>query len=222
MARTVISCIVITCILSVTQWDAGTLLYGKPPHKQQKTLLQSIGQTQIRVDEEDLPKSFYKFSLNKFIDTYKKGVPEKLYLQLDKPYYCAGETIWFKGYLLNAVTLSYPRPTRFIYVELVDKRDSVRRRIKVIENWNGFHNNLNLPRNLPSGHYLLRGYTQWMQNEDEAFFFKKVIPDRQSGSTRHCGYSFGRLVSRENTLQHRTPNRYNRPATNNGTYLVNG
>ncbi|WP_278602700.1 hypothetical protein [Alistipes indistinctus] len=176
MARTVISCIVITCILSVTQWDAGTLLYGKPPHKQQKTLLQSIGQTQIRVDEEDLPKSFYKFSLNKFIDTYKKGVPEKLYLQLDKPYYCAGETIWFKGYLLNAVTLSYPRPTRFIYVELVDKRDSVRRRIKVIENWNGFHNNLNLPRNLPSGHYLLRGYTQWMQNEDEAFFFKKVIP----------------------------------------------
>ncbi len=127
MARTVISCIVITCILSVTQWDAGTLLYGKPPHKQQKTLLQSIGQTQIRVDEEDLPKSFYKFSLNKFIDTYKKGVPEKLYLQLDKPYYCAGETIWFKGYLLNAVTLSYPRPTRFIYVELVDKRDSVRR-----------------------------------------------------------------------------------------------
>ena len=123
-----------TCILSVTQWDAGTLLYGKPPHKQQKTLLQSIGQTQIRVDEEDLPKSFYKFSLNKFIDTYKKGVPEKLYLQLDKPYYCAGETVWFKGYLLNAVTLSYPRPTRFIYVELVDKRDSVLRRIKVIEN----------------------------------------------------------------------------------------
>lgn len=176
MARTVISCIVTTCILSVTQWDAGTLLYGKPPHKQQKTLLQSIGQTQIRVDEEDLPKSFYKFSLNKFIDTYKKGVPEKLYLQLDKPYYCAGETVWFKGYLLNAVTLSYPRPTRFIYVELVDKRDSVLRRIKVIENWNGFHNNLNLPRNLPSGHYLLRGYTQWMQNEDEAFFFKKVIP----------------------------------------------
>lgn len=165
-----------TCILSVTQWDAGTFLYGKPPHKQQKTLLQSIGQTQIRVDEEDLPKSFYKFSLNKFIDTYKKGVPEKLYLQLDKPYYCAGETVWFKGYLLNAVTLSYPRPTRFIYVELVDKRDSVLRRIKVIENWNGFHNNLNLPRNLPSGHYLLRGYTQWMQNEDEAFFFKKVIP----------------------------------------------
>lgn len=162
-----------TCILSVTQWDAGTLLYGKPPHKQQKTLLQSIGQTQIRVDEEDLPKSFYKFSLNKFIDTYKKGVPEKLYLQLDKPYYCAGETVWFKGYLLNAVTLSYPRPTRFIYVELVDKQDSVLRRIKVIENWNGFHNNLNLPRNLPSGHYLLRGYTQWMQNEDEAFFFKK-------------------------------------------------
>ena len=165
-----------TCILSVTQWDAGTLLYGKPPHKQQKTLLQSIGQTQIRVDEEDLPKSFYKFSLNKFIDTYKKGVPEKLYLQLDKPYYCAGETVWFKGYLLNAVTLSYPRPTRFIYVELVDKQDSVLRRIKVIENWNGFHNTLNLPRNLPSGHYLLRGYTQWMQNEDEAFFFKKVIP----------------------------------------------
>lgn len=72
MARTVISCIVMTCILSVTQWDAGTLLYGKPPHKQQKILLQSIGQTQIRVDEEDLPKSFYKFSLNKFIDTYKR------------------------------------------------------------------------------------------------------------------------------------------------------
>lgn len=29
---------------------------------------------------------------------------EKLYLHLDKPFYGAGEKIWFKGYLVNAIT----------------------------------------------------------------------------------------------------------------------
>ncbi|RZK33933.1 MAG: hypothetical protein EOO61_14445, partial [Hymenobacter sp.] len=32
---------------------------------------------------------------------YSKA-PEKLYLQLDKPYYALGDTIWFKAYLLQA------------------------------------------------------------------------------------------------------------------------
>lgn len=47
--------------------------------------------------------------------------PEKLYLHLDKPYYGAGERIWFSGYLLDAVTHTDECLSNFIYVELCDR-----------------------------------------------------------------------------------------------------
>jgi|GEM_PF-3502841 len=49
-----------------------------------------------------------------------KNIPqEKVYLHTDKPYYSAGEDIWFKTYLVNATThLPYTK-SRFVYVELI-------------------------------------------------------------------------------------------------------
>ena len=42
--------------------------------------------------------------LTNYFQELGKTPQEKLYLHLDKSYYGAGETIWFKGYLLNATT----------------------------------------------------------------------------------------------------------------------
>ena len=42
--------------------------------------------------------------LTSYFDIISRIPQEKLYLQLDKPYYGAGESIWFKGYLVNAIT----------------------------------------------------------------------------------------------------------------------
>ena len=39
-----------------------------------------------------------------YFNLLEKIPQEKLYLHLDKPFYGAGEKIWFKGYLVNSVT----------------------------------------------------------------------------------------------------------------------
>ena len=39
-----------------------------------------------------------------YFNLLEKVPQEKLYLHLDKPFYGAGEKIWFKGYLVNSVT----------------------------------------------------------------------------------------------------------------------
>ena len=106
---------------------------------------------------------------------YEKGIAEKLYLQLDKPYYSAGENIWFKGYLVNAVTLAPMRQSRYIYVELIDRNNTVQQRVKIRADEHGFHNCLKLPPETPRGQYTLRAYTQWMRNSGEAFFYNRIL-----------------------------------------------
>ena len=49
---------------------------------------------------------------------------EKLYLHLDKPFYGAGEKIWFKGYLVNAITHQDNAQSNFIITELINRSDS--------------------------------------------------------------------------------------------------
>ena len=118
---------------------------------------------------------------------YEKGIAEKLYLQLDKPYYSAGENIWFKGYLVNAVTLAPMRQSRYIYVELIDRNNTVQQRIKIRADEHGFHNCLKLPHETPRGQYTLRAYTQWMRNSGEAFFYNRIltIGNTRDTSTRY-------------------------------------
>jgi len=112
---------------------------------------------------------------------------EKLYLQTDKPYYSAGEELWFKGYLVNATTLQPNSSSRFIYVELIDKLDSVFYRVKIQKDSLGFAGHMKLKPDVPSGHYTLRAYTYWMQNLPQDFFYYKdilignEIDDRLSG-----------------------------------------
>lgn len=63
-----------------------------------------------------------------------KNVPqEKLYLHLDKPYYGAGEKLWFKGYLVNAVTHQDNTQSNFIITELINRSDSIVERKRFAE-----------------------------------------------------------------------------------------
>ena len=105
-------------------------------------------------------------------NTYKQ---EKLYLHLDKPYYAAGENIYWKAYLTEAVTHTSNALSNFIYVELIDENDHVAIRKKIKRDTDGFQGNLELQADIPAGKYYIRAYTQWMQNVGEEFFYSRLV-----------------------------------------------
>ena len=107
-----------------------------------------------------------------FLDNFRQ---EKVYLHTDKPYYSAGENIWFKGYLVNAATLEPESLSGFIYVELINRDDSLVSRVKIQKDSTGFAGYIELDQTIPTGDYNLRAYSQWMQNNSTDFFFSKNI-----------------------------------------------
>ena len=78
---------------------------------------------------------------------------EKVYIQTDKPYYSAGEEIWFKGYLVNATTLMPNALSQFIYVELISKADTVLSRVKIKRDSLGFEGHIKLNAEMQAGYY---------------------------------------------------------------------
>ncbi|GAA4309636.1 TonB-dependent receptor plug domain-containing protein [Nibribacter koreensis] len=103
---------------------------------------------------------------------FQKNYPqEKVYLHLDKPYYAAGDDIWFKAYLVNGTDNTPSLLSKVLYVELLNQEDSVYSRIAVnVENGVG-HGDFMLQDTISEEQYRLRAYTSWMQNFNEDYFF---------------------------------------------------
>jgi hypothetical protein len=101
---------------------------------------------------------------------------EKLYLQTDKPYYSVGDTLRFKGYLLNADYLTPAVYSGLLYVELDDEQGKKVKRIMVpVENGLTWGDMALDSADIPNGTYTLRAYTNWMRNFGEDYIFKKTI-----------------------------------------------
>ncbi len=111
-----------------------------------------------------------------FMEYYKRGgVHEKLYLVTDKPYYSAGDNIYFSAYLLNPVHFTPSVESSFLYVELISADGRLITRTKVMGEQGRFANMLPLSTKLDAGRYTLRAYTKWMSNFDKEFLFSKVL-----------------------------------------------
>lgn len=126
---------------------------------------------------------------------------EKVHLHLDKPYYTAGDNIWFKAYILDNHTNLLSAISSVLYVELIDERDSVKQQLKlpVVSgiSWGDFK----LTDTLPEGNYRIRAYTQWMRNAGPEYFFDKTILIGNGLSNRvftHTTYLTGKKNEREN------------------------
>ena len=129
----------------------------------------------VSFDAKDKGLEFTNQIINRFNKIWA-GIPqEKAYLQTDKPYYNAGEDLWFKGYLVNATTHMPNALSRFLYVELIDDADSVISRVKVRKDSLGFSGFVKLNPKLSAGYYTLRAFTYWMQNATADYFFRKNI-----------------------------------------------
>src|SRR4051812_25914357 len=56
---------------------------------------------------------------------------EKVYLQLDKPYYAAGDDIWFKAYVTSGSAHLLSGISGVLNVELIDSKDLIKQYIKL-------------------------------------------------------------------------------------------
>ncbi|MEJ5995509.1 hypothetical protein WG904_13860 [Pedobacter sp. Du54] len=110
-------------------------------------------------------------------DSLQKAFPkEKLYVHLDKSVYASSDTLWFKAYLIDPALNSYSTLSGLIYVDMVTPNGTTVQTLslptKLGISWGSLVLN---PKVYKSGTYTLRGYTNWMQNFGETYFFKKQI-----------------------------------------------
>ena len=122
------------------------------------------------------PINFSNFVTNCFINYYTTGgVQEKLYLVTDKPFYSAGDTIYFSAFLVNSIYFNRTTDTKFIYVELIDATGNVAERMRVMGSGGRFHNAIILSPKITSGKYTLRAYTKWQTNFDNELLFSRQL-----------------------------------------------
>ena len=111
--------------------------------------------------------------LKKYFSTYDR---EKAYLQFDRPYYAAGDTIYFKAYITHGGNHKLSDISGVLHVDLINTENkidqSLRLRLDSGVSWGDF----TLPDSIPAGNYRIRAYTTWMLNEGQLDFFDQAIP----------------------------------------------
>jgi hypothetical protein len=110
--------------------------------------------------------------LKKFRTEYPQ---QKVYVQLDKPTYSAGENIWLKAYLVNAASGLPDTMSTNLFIELINARN-IRVQAHMLQLKGGFASGDFILRDtVTEGNYLIKAYTGWMNNFDEGLIFKKHI-----------------------------------------------
>lgn len=108
------------------------------------------------------------------IGDYKSSMPtEKVFLHFDKPYYSTGDTIWFKGYLMNE-SIGYSPLSSRLYIELLNDSNAVIKRYAFPASLGLTWGSIPLKEGyVHEGTYTIRAYTNWMRNFGDDYYFKQ-------------------------------------------------
>ncbi|KEO75729.1 TonB-dependent receptor plug domain-containing protein [Anditalea andensis] len=118
------------------------------------------------------PIETIKNSLNTYRVNY---APEKVYVHHDKPYYMAGEMLWFKAYVVDDITKKPTNKSGVLYIDLYnDSNDLIERLTLPIADGEAI-GDINLPDDLEEGMYRLSALTEYMRNFGGDTFFEKEI-----------------------------------------------
>jgi len=110
--------------------------------------------------------------LQKLLSDYPQ---EKVHIHTDKPYYVVGDSLWLKGYIVNAEKNELSNLSKILYVDLINERDSIKRSLRIPVVLGLVWGDIVLTDSLTEGNYRLRAYTNWMRNFGEEYYFDKVI-----------------------------------------------
>jgi len=132
---------------------------------------------------------------------------EKIHLHTDRDIYVPGEKIWFKAYVVDASTHQHSAGSRYVYVELIDSRNSLVNRAMIRPTDDMlFYGHLPLPETVSQGNYTLRAYTRYMENLGDDYFFKKNIRigslNRENGEKRKSMRSMENQKNQKNHINH--------------------
>jgi alpha-2-macroglobulin-like protein len=118
-----------------------------------------------------------------FLDNFKKTwrqyagtyPEEKVYLQLDKPFFKPGETVWFNAFLVNSNTHKPSSISDVVYVVLKDPKGNVYARHELFVQDGTSRGDFTIEENAPGGLYSIVAHTRWMENYSEDAYFHKQI-----------------------------------------------
>jgi hypothetical protein len=112
-------------------------------------------------------------------------VIEKVYLHIDRDSYYAGDNIWFKAYLIDALDRLLTDHSSNLHVDLISPSSKiVSNRIIRLEGGLG-NGDFRLPDDIKSGRYKIRAYTNYMRNYcDQLFFSKEIVIINSAGSSK--------------------------------------
>ncbi len=100
---------------------------------------------------------------------------EKVYLQTDKSCYVTGEKLWFRAHLVDEILNTPSTLSSYVFVELINPLDSVINRFRIKSFDGAFYGVIPIAVSLPEGTYVLRAYTDNLQNLGSDYFFHRNI-----------------------------------------------
>ncbi len=111
----------------------------------------------------------------KFNQYAQRSLQEKLYMHVDRNFYLAGEILWFRIYVTDAMLHQPLDMSKVAYAELIDAANTPVLQAKISLTEGKGNGSFALPVSLNSGHYKIRGYTNWMKNTGADYFFEQNI-----------------------------------------------
>lgn len=111
------------------------------------------------------------------LENYANAYPqEKVYLHLDKPYYAAGDDIWFKAYVTIGQFNLLSGLSKILYVDLINRHEQVAQSLRLPLIGGVTVGDFKLADSLSEGNYRIRAYTNWMRNFEEELFYDRTLP----------------------------------------------
>ncbi len=111
----------------------------------------------------------------KFVTAIRTHERQKIYLSTDRSVYTNGEDIWFRAFLLNAISDKINNSSRFLFVDLVNDKDSVIKTMILDAANKQTDSRMLLPSTLPPGNYWLRAFTRQILQTDPGNICVKPI-----------------------------------------------
>src|SRR5215471_17599570 len=123
----------------------------------------------------------------RLIRNLRSNPKEKILLQTDRQVYGAGETVWFKAYLVDSLNSRLTSKSKILFVDLVDDKDSLLTQLLLHADRLKTDGAIVLNDSLSEGYYWLRAYTRKMIDENVGNIVLQPVyvvnPKNKNGST---------------------------------------